>query len=89
MAEPIITKKEIAAFKKSIAEMRAGKKKPGGLTIFEKRKGKTISKRWRSADEMIIERELDEKTQKWTETAKYPGICFWCDAKKDWIIKKK
>jgi len=72
-----------------MAAIKAGKSKPGGITKFEKRNGKDVSIRWRSLDEMIVEAERDPKTEKWTEIAKYPGKCFWCAKKKEWLIGKK
>lgn len=83
-----LTEKELKELVDRAAATRTGKKKPAGLTIFEKRKGKTIQMRWRAIDGMIIERVLDEKTQKWSESAKYPGTIYWCSAKKCWGLKK-
>lgn len=83
-----LTEKELKEMSKRAAELRTGVRKPAGLTMFEKLKGKTIQKRWRSIDGMIIERVLDEKTNTWKESAKYPGSIYWCSAKKCWGMKK-
>lgn len=69
--------------------MRAGLRKPGGVTKYLKRKGKRIRKSWRSFDGMIVEQEISEDGSKKTEVAKYPGICYFSKKSKMWEIRKK